>query len=193
MEQNWVDSGPCQTARVNYSSSFAQLMLRPHCALQTCNVARTQSATSKRVASKIRVDQIFCPWLIKHGGKSGFSLSNSVLVCDIEKSRMEQREKRGETISNWSAVNVQERGNLQSIKCFEICWLLFSIYFPHAHDPENTAPWFFHLSYLRYLASCVNTTLESKMSSVIVVVNIGGTWWYKEVKEVKWRHPLCRP
>ena len=51
-------------------------MLRPHCALQSCNAAHTQTATSKRAASKTRFDPIFCPWLIKYGG---FSLSNSVI------------------------------------------------------------------------------------------------------------------
>ncbi len=55
-------------------------MLRPHCGLHTCNVAHTQLATFERVASKTRLDLIFCPWLIKYGGKSGFSLSNSVVV-----------------------------------------------------------------------------------------------------------------
>ena len=53
-------------------------MLRPHCAFHTRNVTYTQSATSERVASKIRLDPIFSPWLIKYGGKSGFFLSNSV-------------------------------------------------------------------------------------------------------------------
>ncbi len=43
----------------------------------------TQSATSERVASKTRVDPIFYPWLIKYGGKSGFSLSNSVVYIQI--------------------------------------------------------------------------------------------------------------
>ena len=54
------------------------LMLCPHCALQTCNAAHTQMAASERIVSKTRLDPIFCPWLIKYGGKSGFSLYNSV-------------------------------------------------------------------------------------------------------------------
>ncbi len=41
-------------------------MLRLHCALQTCNAA--QSTTSEHFATKTRLDQIFCPWLIKYGG-----------------------------------------------------------------------------------------------------------------------------
>ena len=64
-------------------------MLRPHKALQTWNAAHTQLATSKSVASKAQVDPIFCPWLIKYGGKTGFSLSNSGLesnhICQLWK------------------------------------------------------------------------------------------------------------
>ena len=62
-------------------------MLRPHCALHSCNVAHTQSATfelhSERIASKSRLDPIFFPWLIKYGGKSGFSLSDSVGIDEL--------------------------------------------------------------------------------------------------------------
>ncbi len=54
------------------------LMLCEHCTLQTCNVAQMQSATSERFASKTQVDPIFCPSLIEYGGKSRFSLFNSV-------------------------------------------------------------------------------------------------------------------
>ncbi len=56
------------------------LMSRPRCVLQTCNVGHTQSATSECVASKTRLDPIFCPWLVKYGRKSRFSLSNSVVL-----------------------------------------------------------------------------------------------------------------
>ena len=64
-------------------------MLRPHCALQTCNAAFTQSATSEHVASKTRLDPIFCPWLIKYGRKSGFSLSNSVTSLQMATSSLD--------------------------------------------------------------------------------------------------------
>ncbi len=61
-------------------------MLRQHGVLQTCNAAHILSATSERVASKPRLDPILCPWLIKYGGKSGFSLSNSVMDAYWQKS-----------------------------------------------------------------------------------------------------------
>ncbi len=54
-------------------------MLHQNCALQTCNTSHTQSATSKCFASKTQVNPIFCPWLIKYSGKSGFSLLGSVV------------------------------------------------------------------------------------------------------------------
>ena len=58
-------------------------MLCSHCALQACKVAHKQSASSERAASKTRVGPIFCPWLIKYDGKSGFSLSNSVIYLYV--------------------------------------------------------------------------------------------------------------
>ena len=58
-------------------------MSRPHCGLETCNVAHAQSATSKRAVSKIRVVPIFCPWMANQIWQEGQVLSNSVGITHV--------------------------------------------------------------------------------------------------------------
>ena len=131
------------------------LMLHLHCALQTCNVAHMQSATSERVASKTRVNQIFCPWLIKYGGKSRFSPSNSV-------------------------VNLQVTGHsYQLAYCIEICmqfglWLAGSACSHRVTLPRILLSQWNYNVYLSQTQKVPFLVMESKRASVLYLYSTRG-------------------
>ena len=62
----WMYNRTWQVSTLIAGSVFENTMLAPPTELEKWN------------SDKTRVDPIFCPWLTKYGGKSRFSLSNSV-------------------------------------------------------------------------------------------------------------------